>query len=231
MFYKEKGFYVSLLCGIVALAAFGAICWNLMGNETTEGDVPEQIAEESSSPTVQTRKPETKEVSADNAKSEVKKKTKSKKKSVQTDADAISNTLHFDQETGLLWPVQGDILMEYSADSVVYFKTLAQYRTNPAVLIEAKEGDDVKASADGVVLDIATSDETGRTLTMSIGDDFTVSYGQLKEIAVEKGETVSEGQVIGKVAAPTKYYSLEGTNLYYQVKENDTPVNPLVLLR
>ena len=132
---------------------------------------------------------------------------------------------------GLLWPVKGDILMEYSADQVVYFKTLAQYRTNPAVLIGAKEGAPVKASADGTVRDITTSEETGRTLTMMIGDDFTVTYGQLKEIVVEKGDEVAEGQVIGKVAAPTKYYSLEGTNLYYQVKEKDSPVNPLILLR
>lgn len=234
MFYKEKGFYISLLCGVVALIAFGAICFNLMGRDGTEGDVPRQVAEKTMVPPAPTQEPETEEVSSNKAKSEVKKKAKATskpvKKSVQTDA-RVHNTLHFDQEVGLLWPVKGDILMEYSADQVVYFKTLAQYRTNPAVLIEAKEGDAVKASADGTVLDIYTSEETGRTLSMSIGDDFTVSYGQLKEINVEKGDRVSEGQVIGKVAAPTKYYSTEGTNLYYQVKEKDKPVNPLVLLR
>lgn len=235
MFYKEKGFYISLLCGVVALVAFGAICFNLMGRDGTEGDVQKQVAEESALPPAITTEPETEEVSTSKAKSEVKKTAKATekpvKKSVQTDAKPVKNTLHFDQEVGLLWPVKGDILMEYSADQVVYFKTLAQYRTNPAVLIEAKEGDAVKASANGTVVDIYTSEETGRTLSMMIGDDFIVNYGQLKEISVEKGDAVSEGQVIAKVAAPTKYYSLEGTNLYYQVKEKDTPVNPLVLLR
>lgn len=237
MFYKEKGFYISLLCGVVALIAFGAICFNLMGNDDGEGDVPGQVAEESVSPSAPTQEPDTQEASTNQAESEVKEDKKAKatpkaeKKSVETDAQPVHNTLHFDEEVGLLWPVKGDILMEYSADQVVYFKTLAQYRTNPAVLIGAKEGDPVKASADGTVLDITTSEETGRTLTMMIGDDFTVTYGQLKEIAVEKGDEVAEGQVIGKVAAPTKYYSLEGTNLYYQVKEKDSPVNPLILLR
>ena len=65
---------------------------------------------------------------------------------------------------------------------------------------------------------------------MSIGDNFTVSYGQLKGITVQEGEHVSEGQVIGKIADPTKYYSMEGSNLYYQVKENKDSVNPMVLL-
>ena len=50
MFYKEKGFYISLLCGVVALIAFGAICFNLMGRDGTEGDVPRQVAEKTMVP-------------------------------------------------------------------------------------------------------------------------------------------------------------------------------------
>ena len=121
--------------------------------------------------------------------------------------------------------------MEYSADKVVYFKTLAQYRTNPALLLEAKEGMDVKASADGIVESVETSEEPGRTVSISIGDGFTVVYGQLKDVSVSKGDMVSEGQVLGKIAEPTKYYKEEGTNLYFQVKENKTTVNPMLLLK
>jgi len=234
MFYKEKGFYISLLCGVVALVAFAAICMNLAGNNTEEGD---PVAEVTEAP-VQTEVPATEEASTNEAQSEVKEIEPTKaptpkptEKVIETNTKPVKNTLSFDQETGLLWPVKGDVLMEYSADKVVYFKTLAQYRTNPALLISAKEGADVKASADGIVKEITTSEETGRTLTMEIGNNFTVTYGQLKGITVAKGDTVSEGQVIGQVASPTKYYSLEGTNLYYQVKENKQTVNPMVLLR
>ncbi|MCH5251637.1 MAG: M23 family metallopeptidase [Lachnospiraceae bacterium] len=233
MFYKEKGFYISLLCGIVALVAFGAICVNLMGGENGgEGDDP-IVAEVSPTP-IPTPEPAAEEASTNKVKSEVKKEKKTPKptkKPVKTNTKPVKNILHFDQETGLLWPVEGDVLMQYSADKVVYFETLAQYRTNPALIISAEVGQEVKASSDGIVEEITTSEETGRTLTMSIGDDFTVSYGQLKEITVQKGDHVSEGQVLGKVADPTKYYSLEGSNLYYQVKEKQEPVNPMVLLR
>lgn len=234
MFYREKGFYISLLCGVVALVAFAAICINLFGSE--EGEKNSPIAVEETPVPTPTPTPEAEEASGVEVKSEVKKpkktaKPKATKKAVQANAKPVKNTLHFDQETGLLWPVEGDVLMKYSADQVVYFQTLAQYRTNPALIISAGVGDEVKASADGIVEDISTSEETGRTLTMSIGDNFTVKYGQLKEIAVQKGDAVSEGQVIGKIASPTKYYSLEGANLYYQVKEKDQTVNPMVLLR
>lgn len=259
MFYKEKGFYISLACGIVALVTFAAICYSLMGGSGENGTDTPMVAQESEKP-APTEEPETEETSSqglepeeeeleedtpeqkeqdtqENKTADKKNKTtpapeqETEPETVETDANPVKSGLHFDQETGLLWPLEGNVLMEYSADQVVYFKTLAQYRTNPALLIEAEEGADVKASADGIVKDISTSEETGRTVTMDIGDNFTVSYGQLKGLTVQKGDSVTEGQVIGKVAAPTSYYSMEGTNLYYQVKENADPVNPMLLLR
>ena len=38
------------------------------------------------------------------------------------------------------------------------------------------------------------------------------------------------GKGVGNVAAPTKYFSEEGSNLFFQVKENDKAVDPLLLL-
>lgn len=229
MFFKEKGFYISLICGVLVLVAIGGIAMNISREDAGE----KTVALESAKP-VATAEPQVEESSTNNAKSEVKeetKKVKKKKKTVATNTEPVKNTLHFNQETGLLWPVKGDILMEYSPDNVIYHETLAQYRTNPAVIIEAKENTEVLASAAGQVTEITTSEETGRTLTMDIGDGFSVTFGQLKEIAVQKGDYVTEGQVIGKIAKPTKYYSVEGSNLYFQVTENGKTVNPMVLLR
>ena len=180
--------------------------------------------------------PETKETTADNVTSEVKEKKKKPKptpktKPTMSNKASAEDRLHFDQETGLLWPVDGDILIEYSADKVVFFPTLSQFKTNPALIIGSEVGESVKSSANGVVKSIEKNDETGTTVTIAIGDDFKVVYGQLKDLAVSKGDEVSEGQVIGKIAKPTKYYSVEGANLYYQVKQKGETVNPLVLLR
>lgn len=229
MFFKEKGFYISLVCGLAAIAAVAGLCMNLLGE-----DEEAPIAAASPTPVVTAPPtPEVQETSGDNIDSEPEETATPKptKESVETVTKPVKNALKFEQEAGLLWPVQGDVLMEYSADRVVYFKTLAQYRTNPALVIGAKEGSDVKASADGVVTKVATSEETGRTVTMSIGNDFTVSYGQLKDVSVSQGDKVSEGQVIGKIAKPSKYYAEEGSNLYFQVKEKKKTVNPMLLLR
>lgn len=233
MFFKEKGFYISLVCGLVAIATVAGLCMNLLSDEE---EAP--IAAVSPTPIVTAEPtPEAQEVLSDYTDIEPEPEPedtatpKPTKEAVQTVTKPVKNALKFDQEAGLLWPVQGDVLMEYSADRVVYFKTLAQYRTNPALVIGAEIGTDVKASADGVVTEVATSEETGRTVTMSIGDDFTVSYGQLQDVNVSQGDTVSEGQVIGKIAKPSKYYAEEGSNLYFQVKEKKKTVNPMLLLR
>ena len=68
---------------------------------------------------------------------------------------------------------------------------------------------------------------------MSIGDKYSVVYGQLKadSVALSVGDSVSKGDTIGTIAKPSKYYSVEGSNLYFQVMEDDQTVNPMLLLR
>lgn len=149
---------------------------------------------------------------------------------LNSDTKPLSN-LKFDEEKGLLWPVNGNVILNYNAEGIVYFPTLAQYKSNPAIVIEAEVGTKVLCSTDCEVTNITNDDETGLTITTSIGNNYEVTYGQLKDITVEKGDIVKEGEVLGYVAEPTKYYVVEGSNLYYQVTEKEESVNPLLLLR
>lgn len=163
---------------------------------------------------------------------------KSTKKTDNADADNTVATMtetgtknKFDIEKGLLWPVTGDIILKYSMSNTVYFKTLAQYKCNPAIIISSEEGTNVKAAADGIVTKVTKSDEVGNVVTVDIGSGYLVTYGQLDNISVKEGQPVKEGSSIGKIAKPTKYYSEEGSNLYLQVTEDDKPVDPMLLLR
>lgn len=137
----------------------------------------------------------------------------------------------FDAEKGLLWPVQGDVIMKYSMTNTVYFKTLAQYKCNPGIMISAEKGTEVKAAADCRVTKIQNDAEYGTIVTTDIGSDYLVSYGQLDNISVNKGDELKEGDVLGTVAQPTKYFAEEGSNLYLQVKQNSEAVDPMLLLR
>ena len=142
-------------------------------------------------------------------------------------------SLSFSMDDGLMWPVQGNVIMNYSMDHTIYFATLMQYKCNPALIIDAEPGTEVKAAATGIVTEIdLDNEETGITVTMDIGNGYSVVYGQLaQDMSLKAGDLVNEGEVIGTVSAPTKYYSVEGSNLYFMVKEDDQTINPMLLLR
>jgi murein DD-endopeptidase MepM/ murein hydrolase activator NlpD len=151
---------------------------------------------------------------------------------VQADIATAIGNLSFQKDNGLLWPVMGNVLMNYSMEHTIYHATLMQYKCNPAIIIDAEVGTEVKAAATGIVSDIETdNEETGLTVTMSIGDGYSLVYGQLDNLSLAVGDSVNEGEVIGTVQEPTKYYTVEGSNLYFKVMENDQTVNPMLLLR
>ena len=133
----------------------------------------------------------------------------------------------FADDSRLIWPVDGDVILNYSMDKSIYFSTLNQYKYHPAIVISAEVGSEVRCAARGEVTDISVNEETGTTLTMDIGSGYQAIYGQLKEVTVEEGDTVESGTVIGYVSEPTKYYTLEGSNLYFQLLKNREPVNPM----
>ncbi|WFR57363.1 M23 family metallopeptidase [Anaerocolumna sp. AGMB13025] len=141
------------------------------------------------------------------------------------------DSLYFDVDKGLAWPVTGNIIKNYSVDRVVYYETLQQFRVNPAVLIDAKVGAKVVSAAKGVITKITKVDETGTTVTASLGNGYSVVYGQLADLKVKVGDMVKEGQELGVVAKPTMYYTVEGSNLYFQVLKDKETVNPMLYLR
>ena len=129
----------------------------------------------------------------------------------------------------LAWPAaeEDKVIMNYSMDQTVYFKSLDQYRYNPAVIIGAKVNDKVTSAAAGSVLDVSNNEVTGCTVTVNLGDGYKAIYGQLKEVSKKAGDYVAPGEVIGYISEPTKYYSEEGSNLYFELQKDDQPVDPM----
>ena len=112
-------------------------------------------------------------------------------------------------------------------DKTVYFSTLDQYRYNPAMIISGAVNDNVIAAAPGIVKSIDTFAQTGITVTLDMGNGYECVYGQLKEVQVKVGDYLEAGNVIGYLEIPTKYYSLEGCNLYFEMLKDGQPVNPM----
>lgn len=133
----------------------------------------------------------------------------------------------FSEDSILAWPASGAVIMSYSMDQTVFFQTLEQYQYNPAMIIGGEVGEPISASAAGIVTNIEETAQTGTTVTLDMGNGYTAVYGQLADVALSIGDYVSAGETIGSLAEPTKYYSVEGPNLYFEVLKDGDPVDPM----
>ena len=150
-----------------------------------------------------------------------------------TDVSASAYNLpavNFSEDTLMEWPVNGNVLLDYSMDQTTYFPTLDQYKLSPAIAVGAVEGAPVVAAVNGKVYSIEQNAQTGTTLTMELGNGYQAVYGQLTDLTVSEGDTIKKGTTIGYIAQPTKYYSTEGTNLYFAMKKDGEPIDPIEYL-
>ncbi|MEE0420197.1 MAG: M23 family metallopeptidase [Lachnospiraceae bacterium] len=150
--------------------------------------------------------------------------------SVDASSANIQPTVAYDDSVPLTWPVAGNVVVDYSMDATVYFPTLDQYKYSPSLIIGADVGSQVVASTKGIVESVDVNEETGTTVTLNIGNNYELVYGQLKEVTVAVGNTVETGQLLGYVSEPTKYYCEEGSNLYFQVMKDGEPADPFLYL-
>ncbi|MCD8397095.1 MAG: peptidoglycan DD-metalloendopeptidase family protein [Lachnospiraceae bacterium] len=134
----------------------------------------------------------------------------------------------FTDEQSLLWPSAGTIAIDYSMDKSVYFATLNQYKYNPALIISSETGNQVLAAAKGIIESITIDEETGTTLVLNIGNGYKLTYGQLMEPTVSEGDVVEAGDLLAYISEPTKYYSTEGSNLYFAMTKGGEPVDPVL---
>lgn len=136
----------------------------------------------------------------------------------------------FKESDRLTWPVVGDVLLGFNMDNTIYFPTLDVYRCNPAIMISAEVGTEVRCAAAGVVEEVYSDNEIGTTVKVAIGDGYELTYGQLTDVSVGVSDVVEPGQILGKISTPTKYFTKEGSNLYFKMSKDGIAMDPLLYL-
>ena len=139
---------------------------------------------------------------------------------------APAGELTFNSEEPISWPV----ILPYSMDTTVYFKTLDQYQCNPGMMIAAGSGTTVKSAYLGKVTKVTSDDMYGNMVTVYLGNDYSAVYGQLDTIYVSEGDYVKAGDSIGTVANPTDTFLEEGSHVFFQMLKGETPVDPMLFI-
>lgn len=245
-FFRRKQYIIAGALVVIAVIGTTAIYSNKQENERQqmEAEFAEELksSQEEAAKAAETDTEELHEASAlippktgnkaeaaeEVAEAEEPQETETDEEEAQTKNTASTvDPLHFSADTGLTWPMEGDVILNYSMDSTVYFATLDQYKYNPAVVIAGAVNDKVYSVARGQIQGIENDEVTGCTVTVNLGDGYQAIYGQLKELNFDVGDYVEAGHVLGYLAEPTKYFAVEGCNLYFELLKDGLPVDPV----
>ena len=140
--------------------------------------------------------------------------------------DPTEPTLQRPIKTGK--PLAGEIVAHYAMDCLSYNPTTRDWRVHNGIDIAAESGTEVKAAADGVVYTVYEDETMGTTVVIRHGNNYVTTYSSLaKDLAVSAGDSVSLGQVIGKVGNSALLESAVGDHVHFHVTLNDKPMDPL----
>lgn len=245
--FKDKLFLVMLVLGLLTIVAAAGVITIQRGNSKDEQNPYMQIQEPGQSIAGETAGEETPTQMAGSANADQVEKTAEEATKpqayAQSQADnqaepvgagkdtAVPLVLDFGDTSRMEWPISGNILLDYSMDSTIFFPTLEQFQTNPGLVIQGEVSSPVYAPANAKVVTVSADEEIGNYVVLDLGNDYLATCGQLKEIQVMEHEYLEEGQLLGYIAEPTKYYSVEGSNLFLKLQHGDKTVDPLDYLQ
>ena len=124
-----------------------------------------------------------------------------------------------------LWPVDGQVTGSFG-ERIDPFNGEGAFHSG--VDIGSSYGHPVIAPADGVVTFADFLGGYGKAIMLDHGHGISTRYGHLSGYAVAPGQQVHRGDVIGYVGLSGRS---TGPHLHYEVRINDTPVNPHKYLR
>ncbi|HET7206199.1 MAG TPA: M23 family metallopeptidase [Terriglobales bacterium] len=124
-----------------------------------------------------------------------------------------------------VWPVEGQVTGSFG-ERIDPFNGEGAFHSG--VDISSSYGTPVIAPADAIVTFADFMGGYGRAIVLDHGHGISTRYGHLSNFAVISGQHVHRGDTIGYVGLSGR---ATGPHLHYEVRINDTPVNPHKYLR
>lgn len=116
-------------------------------------------------------------------------------------------------------PAVGEIVQGFE-----WAKNDETWRLHSGIDIELPLGSSVMAAAGGIVKEITITPEGGLMIVLDHGDGWESVYGNLKEVAVKKGDRIIKGMIIGSSGAKCCNSTKQG--FHFGINHNQKPVNP-----
>lgn len=252
---KEKRFYIVLLCCIMAVSATYFVADSLQRSQapakpqqesaatpaptsTPLPDLTKGMQEGQDKITGETQKPDATPAPATDKTSEATPAPEPEPEPAPSptpdtsEANADADVDYTSSEkTTLTYPVNGEVITPHAVETLIYSKTLGDWRSHQGIDIKAQIGTDVLAAADGIIEDVYTDDFMGITIVIDHQNGLKSVYANLSNASlVQKGQSVTRGAAISAVGDTAIYETGEVGHLHFEVIEDGNAVDPLVWL-
>lgn len=229
-FFAGKGFYIVLaLCA----AVIGVSAWSLFagGRAVQEEEVLDVYRPAETSAPLSTPEPDGEDVSLAEPPGQVSETPKVQPTPEPTPAPTPAVTpspAPADTEPkSWLMPVLGTLERPYSVDTLMYDRTMGDWRTHDGVDYAAAAGSHVKAAAAGTVTDVYDDALYGTTVVISHGGGWETVYSNLAALpTVETGDSVAAGDVIGAVGDTALCEAGEVYHLHFAMRLDGESADP-----
>ena len=218
---KEKGYYIALILCALAIGISGYLYYQstkekpntTLTQQVTEPAAPRPNAskpalmdDSNAVPVIGTQPPET------------------------TDPTTTTPS-KTDKPVKTMWPVDGEVATGYAMDQLAYNVTTRDWRTHNGIDLTAAAGTEVKAAADGTVYTVYQDEVLGTTVVIRHTGGYVTTYASLaEETAVQAGDAVTCGQVIGTVGQTALIERAVEPHVHFSVTWNDQRMDPAEFL-
>ena len=126
--------------------------------------------------------------------------------------------------TPSIWPVRGWLTGTFGGRSDPF---TGEPGFHSGIDLATEKGQPVYATADGTVESAMYTGDYGKLIVLKHAFGLSTRYGHLSGFAVQQGESVKRGDVIGYVGSTGRS---TGAHVHYEILANGSLINPLQLL-
>ena len=125
-----------------------------------------------------------------------------------------------------------EVVREYSEKEPSYSKTLDLWEIHKGLKKKKKKGYEIKSLLNGKVVNVFKDDKHGMSVRVQSDNNVVVVYSNLDEkISVEKGQEVTEGQILGTVGNTTSVESEDGTHVHIEAFKGEESIDPMTFIK
>ena len=129
------------------------------------------------------------------------------------------------------WPVKGEIVGDFSLEVLAYDQTMGDWRVHDGLDIAAAVGTNVKAASAGTVSKVYQDDLMGTVVVVSHKDGLESVYANLAaQPAVEAGDEVTTGAVLGMVGDTAIAEVGKPAHLHFEMRKDGINIDPMEYL-